>query len=194
MTLLWDSWDPVIRTVQEKVSAQQLAHVKPAVFNLFLSPVFLPGQGAITLHCLQRTPDQTITLSGSQTPPKGFDSTDKWAPGPPSHWGERDHTPFEQRQHRILKTSFLQFHYIRQAVSTATLLPPRNLKGSKEVKWKCAFFSPHSKSVDTVIMDIFWTHCDDPFKKRFSFSPQPLCLRTPSRWKQRLEQRRRDRT
>lgn len=33
------------------------------IYSCFL---FLPDQGAITLHCLQRTPDQTITLSGSQ--------------------------------------------------------------------------------------------------------------------------------
>lgn len=122
MALLWDSRDPVIRTVWEKVYAQQLVRVKDAV--LYLSPVFLPGQGAITLLCLQRTPDQTITLSGSQTAPKGSDSTDKWALGSPSHWGERDHTPLEQRQQCIRKTSFLQFHYIWWAASTAALLPP----------------------------------------------------------------------
>lgn len=78
--------------------------LKTSVSNLFLSPVFLLGQGAITLHCLQRTPDLTITLWGSQMAPKGSDSTDKWAPGPPSRWGERDRGQTrEQRQQSILK-------------------------------------------------------------------------------------------
>ncbi|KAI4823478.1 hypothetical protein KUCAC02_012061 [Chaenocephalus aceratus] len=42
----------------------------------------------------------------------------------------------------------------------------------EEVGWKCALFSPHSSLFDTVIMDLFWTHCDDPFKRR----PSPPSL------------------
>lgn len=75
----------------------------------------LTRQGAITLHCLQRTPDQTITLSGSQpaqTAPKGSGSTNKKALRPPNTWGERDQEPPEQRQRFILQTAFLQLHYI----------------------------------------------------------------------------------
>lgn len=55
-------------------------------YLLQLSRIF-SGQGAIILHCLQRTLDQTITLSGSQlvqTVPMGSDSTDKWALGHPA--------------------------------------------------------------------------------------------------------------
>lgn len=81
---------------------------KPAVSNLFLFPLLLPGQGAITLHCLQRTPDQTITLSGSrpvQTAPMGSDSTDKRALGPPRHREERDLGPPESKD----STVFLNF-------------------------------------------------------------------------------------
>lgn len=58
--------------------------------NVFLFSLFLAGQGALTLHCLQRRPDQTITLSGSrpaQTAPKGSGSTDKWARGHPAMRG-----------------------------------------------------------------------------------------------------------
>lgn len=60
---------------------------------------------------------------------------------------------------------------------------------------KCALFSPQSCLFDTVIMDILWTHCDDPFKRHTSppslssFSPQRFHLRTPARRKQRLEPR-----
>lgn len=194
VALLEDSKNPVIRTVKN-IHAQQIVCVKAAGCNFSSSPPFLPGRGVITLLCLQRTPDQTITLSGSQTAPTASDSTDKWSLGPPSHWGERDHTSLEQRQQCILKASFLQFHSVWWDASTAALLAPRSnfygCWGSEElqgeVKRKCALFSPHSKSVDTVIMDLFWTHCDDPFKKHpstpplSSFDPQLLRLRMPQK-------------
>lgn len=58
----------------------------------------------------------------------------------------------------------------------------------------CSLLPPHSSLFDTVIMDIFWTHCDDPFKRgpsppssSSSSSPQPLRLRTPARRKQKTQ-------
>lgn len=202
MALLWDSRDPVIRTVWEKVYAQQLVRVKDAVCDLYLSPVFLPGQGAITLLCLQRTPDQTITLSGSQTAPKGSDSTDKWALGSPSHWGERDHTPLEQRQQCIRKTSFLQFHYIWWAASTAALLPPSSnfveLKVARNSRGKSNGNVLSSLPTPSLLTLWLWTSSgltvmiplrNAPQIHLSSFSPQPLCIRTPTRRKQRLKQR-----
>lgn len=98
----------------------------PAQRRCLRTSLTLTGQGAITLHCLQRTPDQTITLSGSQPAqmaPKGSDSTDKGALE--ANWplrGERSRATREQTRYCILQTSFLQFLYIRWAVSPAASL------------------------------------------------------------------------
>lgn len=45
--------------------------------------------------------------------------------------------------------------------------------GGSKNGWKCALFSPHSSLFDTVIMNIFWTHCDDPFKRPPHPTPTP---------------------
>lgn len=74
-----------------------------AVSNLLLLALyFFSGQGAIILCCLQRTPDQTITLFASQlvqTVPKGSDSTDKWGK-------ERSMASWDERRHCILQLPF----------------------------------------------------------------------------------------
>lgn len=140
---------------------------KAAVSNLFPFPLCLPGQGALTLHCLQRTPDQTITLSGSQpaqTAPKGSDSTDKLAPALPSHCGERerkreiDWGPPESRDSIVfLKLPSFSSSVLNGPLPHSSLLETVwNWQGEPNSRrkyngWKCALFSPHSS---------VW-HCDN---------------------------------
>lgn len=162
----------------------------------------LTGQDAITLLRLQRTPDQTITLSGSppvQTAPTGFDSTDKWAPG--------GHPAIERREIKDLlraKTALYSLSFLPSVpwyqtgsehnlhcCSTPLTSSGVELTGSEELQESNTLFSPPIQSVwHCDYMDIFWTHCDDPFKRRPS--PPPLSSYGPqdaSRQRQRLYQR-----
>lgn len=69
--------------------------------SLILSSVSPPGQGAITRLCLQRTPDQTVTASGSRRAPRAFDSTDRLGL---CSWREERSNSISHGQQCILKT------------------------------------------------------------------------------------------
>lgn len=128
-------------------------HVKKAAASnllLLLFSFFFSGQGAIILCCLQRTPDQTITLSGSQlvqTAPKGFDSTDKWGPGATQPLrGERSMASWEKRCHCILTSLWdtaVQLFY-QQSCGTVS---EQGTPGGSQM---CSFLSP--------ILSVW--HCD----------------------------------
>lgn len=114
----------------------------PAQMRRLRTNPTLTGPVAITLHRLQRTPDQTITLSGSQTAqtaPKVSDSTDKRGPGAAQPLrGEREISRVT-REHWILKNFPPSVPlYIERAASAAALLPDTGghveLSGSEELK------------------------------------------------------------
>lgn len=124
------------------------------------------GQGAITPHCLQRTPDQPIILSGSQpvqTALMASDSTDKSAiGGHPAMEGRG-----EERRDSTEFLNFPQFHFSQTGskicCSHQQLCGTNGVRNSRKIS-DVLFLLPSPSLFDTVIMDIFWTHCDDPFK------------------------------
>lgn len=76
--------------------------------SLILSSVSPPGQGAITRLCLQRTPDQTVTASGSRRAPRAFDSTDRQGL---CSWEKRDPTPSRTGSSASLKLSSISVFF-----------------------------------------------------------------------------------
>ncbi|RVE70109.1 hypothetical protein OJAV_G00061260 [Oryzias javanicus] len=102
--------------------------VPPQRMKLRTSPT-MTGPDAIILRCLRRTPDQTITPSGSpppQTEPRGSDSTDKRASGRPGRRGERG-----QGSSKFNRTAFFKLASFGSLNQTVPLLQ-RLLSGTPD--------------------------------------------------------------
>lgn len=200
MTCVLDSRDPIIRTEKNKIWAGSVLWENVSVSNSVVFSSSLPGQGAITAHCLQRTPDQTITRSGSPRAPtarRASDSTDKWESRAtrPSRVVE-----WSGARHFLPSVPCHQMGCDCGCVVAPPFASCKKPSGSEEIQeeeeWKCAPFSPPLKSVwhcdHGHILDSLWSPPpplrDTPQLHRSPHSvPQRLHQRPPQRQKQKEE-------
>lgn len=105
-------------------------------FRLLFLP---PGQDAITRLCLQRTPDQTVTVSGSQRAPRAFDSTDRVGLCP---WEKRDPTPPHTGSSTSLKLSSIGVFFFRPSKTALRHNRAKNLRGRSAKTGTRSLLSP----------------------------------------------------